>query len=225
MSIGKVISLDDTIEKMKMDYLYDGNEKYLKFIKKLYSIDYNKWSTYFWELYIVKLFEEELREGLFHVKNIRQIAKDIAHDIKEERERIIILSYIEGAVFGHRNMKLSKELIKICDKVINEKKSNKIHISEVMRSKHIRTYNEVILREMQETDYIEEIKEVLLDYCENKIYDKLKKYSLKRDIALFESEIYRIFEKDCLEKYKDGVWDGVVARVVKDVNRKYKIIL
>ncbi|KXZ40343.1 hypothetical protein SAMN05661008_00103 [Alkalithermobacter thermoalcaliphilus JW-YL-7 = DSM 7308] len=225
MGIGKVISLDDTIEKMKLDYLYNGNERYLKFIKRLYSIDYNKWSLYFWELYIVKLFEEEIRERLSYIKDINKIAKEIANDIKVERERIIIFNYVQGAVLGYKSLRLNKEITKICEKILNERKSKKIHISEIMRNKYIRVYNELLAREIREANAQNQIDETLIMYCNDKIYDKLTKYNLNYDLNAVQSEIYFILKKDCLEKYKEGVWDGVISRVVKDIDKKYRIIL
>lgn len=224
MGLEKVIYLQDTMTQMQNDYLYKGNKKYLKFGKKLYGIDYDKWSNYFWELYIVKLFEEEIKEQLFEIDNIYEIAKKISNELKEERERIIIYSYIQGYIFGYKNLNLINKLNDICAKIFTEKNLKKIHISDIMRSSHMRYYSEFIKEELEEINNNEIIEDIVYTFSNKVVYQKLRDMDFKSNLIIIKSVVYDILLKDCIDKNKDGVWDGVIARVVKEFNKKYSII-
>ncbi|SHJ82904.1 hypothetical protein [Tepidibacter formicigenes] len=221
----KVIVLEDTITKMKLDYLYNGNEKYLKFCKKLYGIDCKKWNSYFWELYIVKLFEEEIKEKLIEILNANDISQKISKDTQEERERIIVYNYIQGYIFGYNNLDLTKKLDDISRKVFLDKKANKIHISEIMRSRYMRNYNEFINIELEKTDNKQGIQDIVYRFCVNGIYPKLKKVNFNNSSILIKNSLYNIVLKDCIEKNREGIWDGIISKVIKTIDKKYKIIM
>ncbi len=225
MGISKVIFLDDTLEKMKIDYLYHGNDKYLRFNKKLYGIDYDKWSNYFWDLYIVRLFEEEIKERLFEIEHIEEIAKNISQEIKIERERIIIYSYVQGYVLGYKNLALTKELSRIFKKVFTEKKVHKLHISDMVRSRHLKNYNEAINKELEKVDNRQYIEKVVLEFCKNIVYPKLESIHSRYNFIVIRKVIFTILVKDCIEKNRDGIWDGIIVRVLKEFDKKYKIML
>ncbi|SHH03350.1 hypothetical protein [Tepidibacter thalassicus] len=221
----KVIVLEDAITKMKFDYLYNGNEKYLKFCKRLYGIDYKKWSSYFWELYIIKLFEEELRERISEILNAKDISHKIAGDTQEERERIIIYNYIQGYIFGYNNLNLIKRLNNISKKVFEDRKANKIHISQIMRSRYMINYNEYINMESKRADSKKGIEDIVYNFCIDCVYPKLKKLNFSNSFVLIKNSVYDIVLKDCIEKNREGIWDGVISKVVRIIDKKYSILM
>jgi hypothetical protein len=64
-----VLVLNNFISEMELDYLYCGNKRYIKFCKKLYSVDIDKWSKYFWKLYLTDVLTNEKVEFPLYIMN------------------------------------------------------------------------------------------------------------------------------------------------------------
>jgi hypothetical protein len=219
-----VLVLDNFINQMELDYLYSGNKKYIKFCKRLYSVDIDKWSKYFWKLYITDVFEEKIKEKLSNIKDISNIAKDIVENLQEERQRIVTYGYIQGYVFGYTNFYLNNEFSKTCEAVLRDKNKTKIHISDIMRSRHIKGYQVYMDKEISNNLHQDYISDTITDYCEERIYEVLKEL-LNSDLDIIYQTVQDILIKDCIQKNKDGIWDGVIFKVTSKIWKNNEIVV
>ena len=224
MGDNNVLVLNSFINRMELDYLYYGNKKYIKFCKKLYFVDIDKWSKYFWKLYITDVFEEKIKEQLADIKNINIIAKDIVENLQEDRQRIVTYGYIQGYVFGYTNFFLNSEFSKICETVLKDKNKIKIHISDIMRSKHIKGYQDYINEEVDNNNHQEDLGNTIKDYCDKQIYSVLNKL-LDSNLDIVYKTVQDILIKDCIQKNKDGIWDGIIFKVTSKIWKNNEIIV
>ena len=223
MSVGKIIFLEDTLEEMINEYLYEGNQKYLKFNKRLYGINYDKWSSYYLELLIVKLFEEELRGSLSTIDNSFEISKTISKEIKEERERILTHCYTQGFIFGYNSYILVSEFVKLCEKTFQSRNCKELHISDIVRSGEIGLVEELIEIEKVSNDIYKRTEDILHSYLNESIYKKID-FVIKGENSKFIKKcIFNIMLSDCKDKNKDGVWDGIIKKSICETHKKYTI--
>ncbi|HSQ33288.1 MAG TPA: hypothetical protein VLM81_00115 [Peptostreptococcaceae bacterium] len=224
MEEDNVLVLNNFITEMELDYLYCGNKRYIKFCKKLYSVDIDKWSKYFWKLYITDVFEEKIKEQLSNIKDINNISKEIVENLQEERQRIVTYGYIQGYVFGYTNFCLNSEFSKTCEAVLKDKNKAKIHISDIMRSRHIKGYQVYMDEEINKNNHQEYIRDTIKDYCDQQIYGVLNGL-LSSNVDIVYKTVQDILIKDCIQKNKDGIWDGIIFKVTSKIWKNNEIIV
>lgn len=220
-----ILCIDDFMYSKEVLYLKYGDEKYLKLCEKLYGININNLSIYFWTLYLMDLFQENIEEKSENINDIKFISEEIVKLLKEDRKRIVLYGYTQGYIRGYKDSILTGEFTKICEEVLKSKNRKSIHIRLLMENKQIHNYHEFIKQRLLLTEDINDLIENIKHHCSDNIRNKIN--TIKGDFnkdELYET-VLEIMIKDVLKKYNDGVWDGVIYKVVKKTWKNNKITL
>lgn len=223
--LGNIVYIDEFMISRERAYLEYGDEQYLRTCENLYGIDMSKLSIYFWTLYLIDLFKENIQEKGKNISNIDLISESIVQILKEDRKRIVLYGYTKGYIRGYKDYILTNEFKKICNKVLEEKKIKSIHISMLMRSKRIHNYHEFISNRLLSTNDIDNLIDSIKEHCSNHIWSKIDSIELDIDKNEIYNIIIDILIKDILKKYNDGVWDGIIYKIARKTWKNDKITL
>lgn len=223
--MGNLLCIDEFMPSRERAYLEHGDEQYLYTCSKLYGVDTNNLSIYFWTLYLMDLFKENIEKKGKDIADIGCISDDIVKLLKEDRKRIVLYGYTQGYIRGYKDSVLTNEFKEICEKVLEDKNRKSIHIGMVMESKRVHHYHEFIKERLINTEDIRELVKNIKKHCSKNIWNKIDMIQFDIDKDKLYDIVIDILIKDVFKKYNDGVWDGIIYKVIKKTWKNNKITL
>ena len=223
--MGNILCINEFMSSREKAYLENGDEQYLKTCENLYGIDMSSLSIYFWTLYLIDLFKENIEQKGKDIDNIEHISKNIVTVLKEDRKRIVLYGYTQGYIRGYKDSVLTIRFKEISEEVLKEKQRKSIHISTLMNNKKIHNYHEFIADRLSSTDDVDDLIDNIKNHCSNNIYNKIDLIECNTDKDRIYNIVEEILIKDMIKKYNDGVWDGIVYKIAKKTWKNNKIML
>lgn len=223
--IENIIYIDEFMYDKEIAYLKYGNDQYLKICEKLYGVNPENLSIYFWTLYLIDLFKENIEEKCENIDNIKLISEKIVKLLKEDRKRIVLYGYTQGYIRGYKDSTLTQEFKKICEQVLEDKKRKSIPIGLLMGSKRIHNYHEFIKQRLLSTEDINYLIRNIKICCSKNIWNNINMIKYNFDKNQMNDIVMEILIKDVMKKYNDGVWDGVIYKIAKKTWKNDKITL
>lgn len=223
--MGNILCIDEFMPSRERAYLECGDEQYLRTCEKLYGLDINSLSIYFWTLYLIDLFKENIENRCENIENIENISENIVSLLKEDRKRIVLYGYTQGYIRGYKDSILINEFKNICEKVLQDKNRKSIHIGLLMESNRTHNYHEFIKDRLLSTEDISDLINNIKNCCSENIWNKINSLQYDLDKNQLYNTIIEILIRDVFKKYNDGVWDGIIYKVTKKIWKNNKITL
>ncbi|MGL5506697.1 MAG: hypothetical protein ACRDB0_02205 [Paraclostridium sp.] len=223
--MGNILCIDEFMTSRERAYLKYGDEQYLRTCENLYGVDINNLSIYFWTLYLIDLFKENIEKKYKDIGDIECISEDIVNLLKEDRKRIVLYGYTQGYIRGYKDSVLTNEFKEICEKVLEDRNRKSIHIGIVMESDRVHNYHEFIKDRIINTEDISNLINNIKKHCSKNIWNKIDTIQFDIDKHNLHDIVIDILIKDVFKKYNDGIWDGIIYKVIKKTWKNNKITL
>ncbi|GAA0864451.1 hypothetical protein [Paraclostridium tenue] len=206
-----ILCINKYIHDIEINFLKEGDTKYIDVCKKFYGVNLEKISIYIWTLHIMDQFRDNIIKNCENIHNIKVISKEIDELVKENRKKLILYAYLKGHIFGYNNYMLEKEIKNI---MFNDNVKS-ISDDNLKKNIHINQYLNIIKENELNKESIKAlIKNIEIYYLEV-IENKLLNINSEFDRHKILSSTKELMEKDVINKYNEGILHGIMQKINK----------